>query len=1092
MSDSSTTPADLLRQLDWMRALARELVSDPQRAEDLAQDTLIIGLERPPTGGEGLRGWIATVMRNLFRERLRSRENRLARERARARADEQEDTADLADRMQLQRQVAKLLLELDEPYRATLLMRFYGDHPPRIIAARQGIPVATVKSRLHRGLAQLRERLDRTHSDRKTWLAALAPWIRPAHPIPTALVGGILMNVKLAIVATLLIAGGAWMITRGIRAGNVTLSDSPEIANSPAEELMAVPGESPEAPKRDRIAALSATKPTPATDLWSLNIDREEGTLRGLVLDAVDGRAVCDASVRLRAFTGPTPPGLMLAEDRGETPIGTRTDKVGAFSFDGLAQGPYEIEVEDAAGRFRRDHAAVTAEGTELQVWLGRADGSREMRRLPVFVHTGQEAGVAGGRVTLLGAVRERSSSGGGLTVTTDAEGWAEFPEFARRPGVLLATGPTGRMARLEFEASYGPEKTLRGFADGRGGVRLGLEVILTEAGAIEGTIEGGEGSTVHAWGCSRYRQPLIEMCAPLEARCDDTGRFRFEALAQGYYDLTVSSDPGLRLAVYHGTPPPSGPDRDAARWTFAEDVFTELHGWHYPDYVSWRVEVEAGETTFTEAQLVPGPVLEGRVTLADGETPVAGARVTALLAVDMIGKPDRVRSRGIPRLNLRRARPFHKGNPTLSAETRTDAQGRYVFPDLIPGPFWRIEVFHPRLSYDRRLDIVLLDGETTHLEHRLEPAGGIQGVCQNETTLGLRRVGEQTFQEIVMTPRRAFALFALPGLAAGDYEIHAIAGGESLETTLLAEVEVRAGELTWVDLLEAPPHRIEGRVLYHGGPVAGAILRFDGVQVVTDDEGRFRWHHPFASGVERLELMAPSIPGSSALLVDYPELCNGTGRLPRDIHVPEGAIDLLVLDARDRPLDTMVGIYCIDRPPFSGGKLSGRLRAPSVPPDKYYKMKVLGGWSGGSSTRRRTDAQGHVRFEALPPGLYRLSVVHDRSLHVAPVILELGEDERVERVARPDPGGTLRLRVERKDGTPIVGEKVALIFAGDEYPVMRTTDTEGIIQVEQATPGVLRAFYPCHSAPPRTVVARVEIRVGEELEAVLIDRARK
>ena len=93
----------LMRELDWMRRLARQLAGDPERAEDLTQDALVVALERPPRDGERLRGWLRRVMQNLFREGLRTRANRRAREEHWARPEALPPEDDLARGVHLQR-----------------------------------------------------------------------------------------------------------------------------------------------------------------------------------------------------------------------------------------------------------------------------------------------------------------------------------------------------------------------------------------------------------------------------------------------------------------------------------------------------------------------------------------------------------------------------------------------------------------------------------------------------------------------------------------------------------------------------------------------------------------------------------------------------------------------------------------------------------------------------------------------------------------------------------------------------------------------------------------------------------------------------
>lgn len=1103
MSDTTTTPADLLRQLDWMRALARELVSDPELAEDLAQDTLVIGLERPPRDGAGLRGWIATVMRNRFHEGLRARENRRARERANAREEEERDTEELAERMQLQREVSRLLLELDEPYRATLLMRFYGDLPPRAIAARQGVPVATVKSRLHRGLAQLRERLDRTHPDRKSWLAALAPWAREGKPLPStggaltawALSGGVLMNTKLALAAALLIAAGAWIITRD---DDATSAGTPQLASvSPTAtgDLGPAPVALPDGAERDAARSAAPASATPATRSGALAIVRNRGSLSGVVLDVDDGRLIGRASLSLRATTGAVPPGMEFSDDRASSPVTARTDQDGAFAFEGLAEGPYEIEVSDRRGRSARSLVAVTSEGAYAQLWLGREAQTDSSRHIAVFVRDAQGHAAQGVRVNLRGRGRAPAlSDGDGWTVTTDAHGWAEFPGAELERGVFIARGPGGGVARLDISGPRDLEQSLRGFdvsqaagdpksaASGTTRTRLGLELTLADAGAIEGRVRGAAATSVSAWARSWHRTTYAATTIPFEAACDEAGHFRLEALPPGPYDLTVNSPPGKRLALAPHVEPPSS--------SGATDPLARFR-----QYTPRRVEVEAGATSFATLELVEGPVLSGRVLRGEDGAPVAGARVFATLPQGLVSDPDRVQLRRVPLWRLDSSRAVAERDPTTSAMTITDDAGRYTFAGLLPGPFWRVEVTSPGLSFDRRSDVVLSDGETTELEHRLSGAGGIQGVCASSRTLGLRRAGAEAFEAIFTTPRRPFAPFTIPGLAAGTYEIHAVHSNDERPTTKLAEAQVRAGELTWVDLTEASPHHVEGRVLYRGGPVVGATLDFFGPQVVTDDEGRFRWHYPFVySGKRGLNLVTSSITDATTLRIEVHDMCNGLERLTTDIHVPEGAIELSVLDGHDQPLEASVELSVLDGPGAmglgSGLIFQGRFEAPEESKEEAYTTQILGAWSRQSRARRRCEPDGRVRFGTLPAGRYRLRVVSDGALHVAPVTVDLTEGEELDLVARPVPGGTLKLRVERGDGTPVIGEGLYLVFAGDEHPVLCETDGEGLLRVEHAPPGPARAIYPTHATGDDTQV-EFEITAGEQREVTLRHVAR-
>jgi len=84
-----TTPRDLdalLAQAGWAKALARSLVRDPDRADDLVQRAWLAALRNPPQDSTPPRRWIATVMRNFARDDARDTSRREERERDVARA----------------------------------------------------------------------------------------------------------------------------------------------------------------------------------------------------------------------------------------------------------------------------------------------------------------------------------------------------------------------------------------------------------------------------------------------------------------------------------------------------------------------------------------------------------------------------------------------------------------------------------------------------------------------------------------------------------------------------------------------------------------------------------------------------------------------------------------------------------------------------------------------------------------------------------------------------------------------------------------------------------------------------------------------
>lgn len=178
----------LLEQSRWIRSLARRLVS-PDDADDLVQDTLAAALVARSPLERPSRAWLATVARRIAMKRQRSDRHRTDRETlaVQERGDDGSQgwsqggsqvptPEELVARSEQQRAVVDAVLALDEPYRSTVLLRYFEGLEPKDIAERTGIPAATVRTRLRRGVETVRMRLDEASGgDRSQWMRALTP-----------------------------------------------------------------------------------------------------------------------------------------------------------------------------------------------------------------------------------------------------------------------------------------------------------------------------------------------------------------------------------------------------------------------------------------------------------------------------------------------------------------------------------------------------------------------------------------------------------------------------------------------------------------------------------------------------------------------------------------------------------------------------------------------------------------------------------------------------------------------------------------------------------------------------------------------------
>ena len=208
-ADSPLPLEQLLAQSDWVTMLARALVTDAATADDIAQATWIDVLRSPPRSVVDPRAWLAAIVRRKALRSLRTDARRSRREQvatAPHRGDTAPSAADLAARVATHRELVDAVLALDEPYRETVVLRFFENLDLEAIAQRTQSKHNTVRSRLQRGLQHLRERLDRAPGGRERWLPAVLLLSR-RRLAEGATVGGVAGGIALAITMKKLVFG---------------------------------------------------------------------------------------------------------------------------------------------------------------------------------------------------------------------------------------------------------------------------------------------------------------------------------------------------------------------------------------------------------------------------------------------------------------------------------------------------------------------------------------------------------------------------------------------------------------------------------------------------------------------------------------------------------------------------------------------------------------------------------------------------------------------------------------------------------------------------------------------------------------------
>ena len=215
----------LLSHQQWVGRLARSLVGDETQADDLVQDAWVAVLEKRMRHGAAPRAWLGRVLANLRRQRHRSEGARADREKqvASERLGSTSDAAplEIVGRAETQHGLVADVLTLAEPYRSTLLLRYFDDLSAEEIGRLQGVPSSTVRNRLKRGLELLRARLrGRYGEEGSEWIRALLPIVTSEQAAlaaisssATTIVGWMAMGqgVKIAMAAIAVVAIGAWV-----------------------------------------------------------------------------------------------------------------------------------------------------------------------------------------------------------------------------------------------------------------------------------------------------------------------------------------------------------------------------------------------------------------------------------------------------------------------------------------------------------------------------------------------------------------------------------------------------------------------------------------------------------------------------------------------------------------------------------------------------------------------------------------------------------------------------------------------------------------------------------------------------------------
>ncbi|MCB9902869.1 MAG: sigma-70 family RNA polymerase sigma factor [Planctomycetes bacterium] len=466
-------PDALFEHSAWMRGLARRLVLDDERADDVVQEAWRAALENPPRQSVPLHAWLAGIVRNQALFLRRSEGRRAGREADAARPERVPSTAELAACADEQRRLLEAVLALPEAYRDVVLLRFYEGLEPRHIAARLGVPVNTVRTRQQRALERLRAKLDEQHGgDRGAWCLALLPLARADAALglttiaATSTLGALVMGLKtlLALAAVTLVGLGIWNLTR---------PGEPDFSRhtTPAEAADELFGKrTPPAPQRaaERVEVTHTTAPA-----------ADSPKIRGRVLDLY-GHPIEDA--RIQTTSAPQPNSFRPTNRYLDQPSWATSAADGSFERDWSAQRELPW-LEVVHENYFAVEQCVPSSATEATV-LTMAPLARTTLAVEVIdATTGRPAPRYRIMASIPLATRAENTSASWTALSADSQGAIhEFEvEFATdRPLHLLVDAPG--LTPASDRASF--RRTVQPIANARTPVRFVLDLDAPERDA--------------------------------------------------------------------------------------------------------------------------------------------------------------------------------------------------------------------------------------------------------------------------------------------------------------------------------------------------------------------------------------------------------------------------------------------------------------------------------------------------------------------------------------------------------------------------------------------------------------------------------
>lgn len=862
MDESPFDIESLLQHTSWLSALVCGMLGDPSAVDDVLQETWLRAISHPPTEDDhrSVRAWLGRVARRIALRRIESERARSHRERVVARSEAQVDSEELKERAELQRELAGYVLELAEPYRTAILLRYERGLAPNEIARRLRISQVAARKRVSRGLAELRRRFGQDR-DHRAWWVAVAPLL----PAGQGSGAGAAILVPAFTVAIAALA--CLLFVHGRRDRGVSLIRAPA----------SVRADRPHAGESRPDSGVGRVAPENGRDPVGITSDDSPGSeLLGRVVGP-EGEPVAGARIDVRAADAA--PHSVASRARDTPPIGSAISN---------GRGEFRVAV-DARGTW---DLWVHTEALAPEIVPARSSGDE------VLIQLAEPARVAG-------TVTRRDD--GAPVVGARLRAVRLFDEGTHREIGRATTDERGRYvldrlppSRFSLEVLGNDESELVTVIEVEAGESLERDFALEPARAVRGrVVEAGNRPVTGArvWSGPAVVQPaaLVER---LPGALGESWRHRSPVLtgADGQFELTASGDL-VPSAVYVEA---DGYGRRSVLLPDSTVEESELLIALLPAHeVAGRIVTSRGDpvsgavVAVTACQHRDGLLQADHgevVTGADGRFAISELRpdLHAVLHVHAPGLADHVRD--LPPLSVstllavgdvvlcapasvsgsvaaedgvpvggrivtltpdprgQEMSPFAVAVAERSA--RTDATGRFAFVGLSPGRYR----LRPRCTA-ASVAVEVAAGEAREVAVRVEPSQGIDGVVvdvdgvplqsaavllESEPPLPLQRQVQVTrangrFSFPALTPG-SWTLRAVPNsihLEGGDRMVHAVcrtgipAGTRDLRV-VLPPAQVTTGAIRLADGRPAAGVMVFARVAGSGGADPRELLTYE------------------------------------------------------------------------------------------------------------------------------------------------------------------------------------------------------------------------------------------------------------------------